>query len=255
VRPERKEQNQSPLEYMQYFKQVAEINQWEEELAGKIFCTMLGPRDTSISSLRGQWSTLRELEILLRKASEPLRESNLSSLMLAKIQMGERVENLRDRLRNLVALVYSNTDLISQEQITRDHFLYALPQDLREKVMASRANTLDETVNVAASLFKQMEVNENETRFPDVSAIRVNQSRCYKCGIKGHVAKFCKRQMRTTVCCFKCGRRGHFAVSCQEGRNTGMAGNANALRMEEETAQWQKYTFPQEGMEDFSSRD
>ncbi|XP_058746080.1 uncharacterized protein LOC131618950 [Vicia villosa] len=43
-----------------------------------------------------------------------------------------------------------------------------------------------------------------------------NSPKCFRCGVEGHKAAECKKEVTT---CFKCGKYGHIATNCRGGSN------------------------------------
>jgi len=207
IRPKEKEPDQPIHEYIKYFKRIAKINGWSDDISGDIFVAMLGPKDTSVHSFEGQWQTFTELEALLEKKQTPLRELNLAELMNLTKREAESVEALRDRTVHLINVVYPSLDVKQQLLLARDHFLYALPSGLRSQVITSRAESLDEVVNLAGSCSKlcqnDMEASIAATepkpwkRFEKSGP--KNKIICWKCGLPGHVQRFCRRNQGNSV--------------------------------------------------------
>lgn len=196
IRAKEKEPGQPISEYILYFKRVMKVNRWEDEIAGEIFSALLGPKDRSLDSLEGKWTGFRELEKLLVKKQEPMREAYLDELMHLKLKEGEGIEDFRNRTAHLVSLVYGNFDCSQQSQIVRDNLLYGLPDELRKQVLAGRAKGLEETISLIASCLS-LSKNQNRSCF-DVDALARNRRdsqrriKCWSCGKEGHTQRFCR---------------------------------------------------------------
>jgi hypothetical protein len=200
-------EDQTPLEYLQYFKRVVKANNWTDRQAGEVFAAMLGVRDTTLNGLDGQWNGLEDLEVFLKQNEQPMREANLENLMLIRIKEGEKIMDFRNRCAHLTSLVYGNLDQEGQAQITRDHFLFGLPREFRKQILTGRPKTLEEVVSVAAAAYtsyltseeKHVEVSvasRQDGRDGTSSYKRQKDGRhrlftCWRCGKKGHIERFC----------------------------------------------------------------
>ena len=196
IRPKEKMDDQPVLEYLQYFKRIMKVNGWTEDTAGDIFLALLGPKDRTGALLEGTWSTFSELEELLLKQEEPMREANLNKLMNLILE-DESVEKLRDRVVYLVGLVYGKASSEIQAQIGRDHFLYALPQTLREKILSGRPKSFEDTVSMAASLQSSV-----------TSVVAPLQSR------EGYTQRSRSDSNKRPIVCYRCKKVGHIARNC-----------------------------------------
>ena len=199
IRPREKTEDQPVLEYLQYFKRIMKVNGWTEDMAGDIFLALLGPKDRTGALLEGTWNTFSELEELLLKQEEPMREANLNKLMNLILEDGN-VEKLRDRVVYLVGLVYGKASSEIQAQIGRDHFLYALPQKFREKILSGRPKSFEDTVSMAASLQSSVE-----------SVVAPLQSRE---GFKQTSQRFNSGSEKRPIVCYRCKKIGHIARNC-----------------------------------------
>lgn len=203
LRPKEKEATQAVLDYLDYFKNIMKVNQWSDEEAGSIFCALLGPNDRSVSSLSDEWTTFSELEFLLRKKEEPMRDSNLLSLMKITMKEFESVEALRDRIVRLVSLTYSNFSKDHQNQLSRDFILNALPTKVMMEVLAAKPRTLDDTVSIAKSSMLVSDSVEKgnvaafefrNSKFQKKNARNTkpgSEIRCYSCQGIGHISREC----------------------------------------------------------------
>ena len=218
VRPKEKGEDQSVLEYLSYFKRIMKVNHWEDDIAGDIFLSLLGPKDHTASMLEGQWEGFQELEQLLYKQEEPMREANLKQLMEIRLCEGESISSLRNRVVHLVSLVYGKTSSMTQLQLARDHFLFALPSKVKDHVLSSRPISLEDTVSVAASLFDSFSIStlQNKTRQEKQeynSSANRSDVRCSLCHRLGHFSRNCRSSQRQ-IRCFRCSRIGHLSRDC-----------------------------------------
>lgn len=218
VRPKEKERVQTVVDYIRYFDRVVTANGWDDMEAGKVFAAMIGPTDRCLDSLE-KWETFSELKEILLEKQKPLREARLTELMHLKIGEGERIEELKDRVTKLVAETYSEFDLRVQHQLIRDHFLHALPDDVKMQVLIAKPVTLDDTVNIALASVLLLDkeklsvcavasggtstleraTNEHfqrnftvqDRKFKPTKNKGKSDVQCYKCQGFGHIQRFC----------------------------------------------------------------
>ena len=214
IRPKEKDEKQSILDYLEYFKRIMRVNHWTNEESGEIFCALLGPNDRSTDSLEGQWTTFSELEELLRSKETPMRDANLTSLMNLSMHDNETVEALRDRTVRLVSLVYSHFSKEVQSQIARDFFLHAIPQDVLLQVLTVSPKTLEDTVSITKSCLMIQKKQElvvaacNGQSFRDAKDDQQNSNKQQASG------KRKKNNWMSEIQCHRCKGIGHIARNC-----------------------------------------
>ena len=212
VRPKEKEKETPMGEYIQYFERVMNANKWNGEEAGEIFMAMLGPGERALDSLNGQWETFQDLKKLILEKEKPLRDANLTELMRLTLKEAETIESLHNRSVSLVGKCYPTFSQEVQSQLARDHFLHALPEQMRLQVIAAKPDTLEDTVSLAKSsmLLGSMEVVEAAGRGVRNRAVKkfwtnsdnarrkfytnddkVRGIRCYCCQGLGHYQSEC----------------------------------------------------------------
>ena len=199
IRPKEKDPQQSISDYLLYFKRIMKVNGWGNDIAGDIFIALLGPSDRVVQTL-GKWTGFAELEALLLKREEPLREAHLAQLMSLKMENHELPSDLRNRVMRLVSIVYGEFSQEHQAKIGRDHFLYALPIELRQHVLAGRPKTFEETVSTAASCAS---LRKEDLTISSIKGSFENKGErfrvpmlCWQCGQEGHIRRFCKVRLR-----------------------------------------------------------
>ncbi|XP_058760911.1 uncharacterized protein LOC131634282 [Vicia villosa] len=109
----------------------------------------------------------------------------------------------------------------------RDVFLENyFPEDCRGK---KESRIYDEDSRESASLYKSLK-GKNQDRGKPYDDKRKQACfgqkpswggsstplKCFKCGVEGHKAAECKKEVTT---CFKCGKYGHIATNCRGGSN------------------------------------
>lgn len=227
LRPREKEKDQNIVEYIQYFKRIQKVNQWDDKTSGEIFAALCG-NERSLNSLDGKWITFSELERLILEQQAPLREAHLATLMKLKLD-GESVSSLRDKIQFLISMIYDKFSGIQHEILVRDFLLWSLPERLREKVLAGRPSTVDELVSLATVCQQQdngfkdqinsvhsdlhlsegvqalkfekevrTPVKKNYSTFRNAGENREHRERlrCWHCGKEGHTQRFCFRRWK-----------------------------------------------------------
>ena len=149
VKPLEKKPHQPITDYIRYFKRVVVANNWTDDHAGRVFAAMLGSDDRILDSIEGQWTTFTELQELLLETQKPLRMAHLAELMSLRHSHDQDFFELRDRVSRLVALCYPEFTQDNQTTLVKDHFLYALDDKLRLRVISGKPVTLEDTVNLA----------------------------------------------------------------------------------------------------------
>ena len=107
LRPKTKEIDQAMSEYLMYFKRVVKANCWSDLEAGEVFPALIDPKERTLDSLEGKWTTFSELEILLRNLEEPLRDSKLEDFVrLTFDPSSESVSSFQSKIINFVSVLY-----------------------------------------------------------------------------------------------------------------------------------------------------
>ena len=134
VRPKTKECQQEVGEYILYFDRCIKANGWDDALAGQIFPAMFDAADKTLESLTEEVleGGYQAIKAALMKGQEPLRESKLNKLMNISLGNGENVSTFRSRVVALLSSVYSNFSSEVQQQLSRDHFVHGLPQEIKK---------------------------------------------------------------------------------------------------------------------------
>jgi hypothetical protein len=128
--------------------------------------------------------------------------------------------------------VFRNVPPLVEEE-SRDAFIKALPENLRLPVAASNPKTLDECLDNVTHMCSIMDSTECnyatamkkpnapqsqvfntwlDTNAPQSQVFNtwLDDIKCYRCGKKGHTAKFC----RNPFICYNCEEEGHIARMC-----------------------------------------
>jgi hypothetical protein len=215
VRPKPKEPDQSTAEYLLYFDRIIVANNWRDETAGKIFPAMFDPKDRSLESLSEEIisSGYQAIKECLLKNEEPLRESNCMKLMKVALGNEETVKSFRSRVVSLVSLVYPNFSSENQNQLARDHFVHGLPDEIQSRIMISGGKSLDSVVNVAEALMS-MNVEQKDS----VLGVerRIQYQKPSKGGQKKQNGSNIQRGIGEQYTCYRCGKKGHIARYCKE---------------------------------------
>lgn len=102
-------------------------------------------------------------------------------------------------------------------------FLNGLPQDIQDTVRAMHGAVLN--LDDVLSCAKQVQAGLHTT---SVNVGYAAASKCFRCGLSGHIARNCRRQLnnQTDRLCFKCNKPGHIARFCQGNSQRGEATSA-----------------------------
>ena len=138
---------------------------------------------------------------------------------------GERVDIYANKIRQLVGLAGFKGDGL--ERLTKLTFVTGFPDTVSiglQQVPNIEALTMENLISRARVLTATEEQNQDvvaATRSTHGSARSSPSTNvtCYRCNIKGHLAKDCrKREMH----CYRCGEHGHWAWNCsgnEQGEN------------------------------------
>ena len=138
---------------------------------------------------------------------------------------GEHVDVYANKIRQLVGLTEFKE--YGLERLTKLTFVTGFPDAVSiglQRAPNIEALTLGDLISRARVLTETEEQNQDVVaamRSPHGSARSSPSTNvtCYRCNIKGHLPKDCrKREMR----CYRCGKRGHWAWNCsgnEQGEN------------------------------------
>jgi len=228
LRPKTKEIDQAMSEYLMYFRRVMKANRWGDFEAGEVFPALIDPKERTLDSLEGKWTTFSELEILLRNLEEPLRDSKLEDFVrLTFDPSSESVSSFQSKIINFVSVLYPDLEKSFQNLLARDNFLMKLPNELRSLVLAGRPKEFEDVVAITASCVSSLRdkgmfaiQDEKPCLDPECMIVERGNTICSKCHRVGHVEWNCSRgeassSPRKEVRCYGCGKFGHIRRYCK----------------------------------------
>ncbi|CAE1293201.1 CNBP [Acanthosepion pharaonis] len=150
---------------------------------------------------------------------------------------GERVDVYANKVRQFVRL--TGFEGAEMERLTKLAFIMGFPDvislELRQapnvealtvgKFLA-RARVLTTTGNESQNVVVAVRPPRSVGASPTKSGPRTSVT-CYRCSIKGHMAKDCRK---CGTCCYQCGEFGHWARDCS-GNATGDKASAPAFSL------------------------
>ena len=107
VTPVPKKSTDSLHDYISYFQRVSTANSWNDNKQAVIFPSLLEVGNKSVDGLSAAaLASFTEMKKALLGDSEPLRESNVASLMHLARKPGEPLQRFRERVAGLIEICY-----------------------------------------------------------------------------------------------------------------------------------------------------
>lgn len=143
--------------------------------------------------------------------------------ILRRMLPGESVDVYVSELKRLAKLI---DPFVSDEWI-KNAMVHGLPTEVQNQLKAAcclHDIDLSEVLEKARGLVNMTESNQgvvarinNAGGYSDSEG---NVRKCFVCGKKGHVARYCpdnkQRRIASNVICYRCGEAGHYASKCQQ---------------------------------------
>lgn len=201
IRPVPKKKEDSLPDYITYFERIADANDWDDEVAAKVFPGLLEVGNRHLDSVSE--TNLRKFSTIktsLIGSTEPYRESNRGKLMSAKQLSSESIPEFRDRVAKLVDLVYPRFAKTNRLQLARDFFVQGLPTTLQNTVIISKAEKMEDAVN-AAMLAESLDLSRKDNNIfknkvmSKGSGDNFSAYTCHFCKKKGHIARDCRAKL------------------------------------------------------------
>ncbi len=209
--PMPKKSTDSMAEYISYFERISRRNKWDDSQMAHVFPAMLEVGNRSVDGLSdATLSSFARIKKAVLGENEPYRESNCRNFVKLRYNRGESMQEFRDRIVDLLEKSYPKFCAATKNALTRDFFIYSLPDDYQQFLMTAQNSKIDEAVN-SAILFESMKKSRamDQPRFfparPQRPANVVNgayrrpslpnsPAHCFNCSKVGHLARNCPQR-------------------------------------------------------------
>ena len=244
MRPDNYDGTSDWSEYLIYFEQLSELNEWDDERKAAMLSLVLrGEARVVLASMdpakRRSYFALKEA---MSSSFAPTEMMHLhrAELKARKKQPGESMLTLGREIAKLVRQAYPTADAATRETLGINSFLEALPgpaSEMKLHVIKGRPRTLQEAVAHATEVDAVIEAEsrKNARKRGDVRMVKggpddeVTILREELKSVREELEKM-KRggsdfRRKREVVCFGCGKSGHIRRNCREVEKKPVQGN------------------------------
>ena len=213
IQPRPQEKSESIEQYLEYFADVIEVNEWNDSKAAAVFRAMLPHASDTRALLTGlteaQRSSFVAINAAISEARKPLRDSKVMELYSLQRRPGQKLEDLAARVLKLVEEVYPSVAKATKMMLQRDRFLTALNPELKAALCNSQ-NSL-KTVSDIKNLALAIETSSRMLVKPKNTAIVHNNNQpkqstkkwCKKCRSGTHNTEECRKATKSVIASIK----------------------------------------------------
>ena len=220
IAPVPKKQSDSMPDYITYFTRLSTANGWDDAKQAKIFPSLLEVGSKALDGMsEATLASFASMKKALIGENEPYRESNFAMLWNISRRNNETLMSFKDRIAGLVERVYPKFAGANKQNLIRDIFVHALPDNYKRFILSANSSKTEEALN-SALLFESMmpKYNNNSPNMKNVG--QPHPSKYYKSDRRDnddrtHVNS-ASAPKQLNYKCHYCNEVGHFARDCIE---------------------------------------
>ena len=211
IQPRFQENDESIEQYIDYFTDLIEANEWNDSKAAAVFRAMLPRASDTRALMKGlteaQKSSFVAINAAITESRKPLRDAKVMKLYSLQREPGQKLEDLATKVVKLVEEVYPSVAKTTKVMLERDRFLTSLNPELKAAMCNSQNNlrTVSDVKNLALAIetSSRMIVKTNNTANVHNNHSNVQSSKkwCKKCHNASHCTEECRKlaKANTTI--------------------------------------------------------